>query len=250
MENHYSEKLEELLEKEIKEEKIIGDEIRNLTRIIANDYSENPEKLEKLYNHPNKHLAGMATSAYHFLTGDIDPIGKIDFGGFGAIIDKSEAGLEFNRNQLFWYAEISKRALEGLKISGLRPFWHSDIIGYALRNAINTGSSFWFSNLRDGALEGSVNSEHALGHAVIIDKALRKTYNKGYALKCARVSGDALGAAVISDYALRYSEVSGDALKNTRIRKCALGHSVVSEHVLEHLKRSLFNGIFVRLKKE
>lgn len=89
-----------------------GNRLRHLTRIIAKEYQDNPEKLRDYFSLTNVDVfvQGLATSVYHFLTGDIKPIQEKHHGGLGAIISSSEKNLEFNKCQL-WCAKISGDAL-------------------------------------------------------------------------------------------------------------------------------------------
>jgi len=107
-----------------------GNGVRKLVKIVSNAYDENPEKLRKYFNSDNLLVVGIATSAYHFLTGDIRPIQTREYGGLGAIINDSEEGLKFNRNQLS-FAKLS---------------------GFALQNSTNSGKAL-FSSENSGIQE-------------------------------------------------------------------------------------------------
>ena len=236
MKNH-SETLEKLLEKVI--ERKNGNRVRHLTRIISNAYSENSEELKQYFNdNTNQFITGIATSAYHFLTGDIGPILEKDFGGFGAIVDNSEEGLEFNNRQL-WHSKISGDSLRHSKNKGnaLRysensgnALWKSKNRGHSLESSNNKGDALWKSNNKGDALSSSKNSKHSLGYSENSERALEYSKNRGYTLWKSNNKG----------YALKDSKISGDAL----------WYSENSENALEGSKRSLFNRIFVRFNKE
>ena len=99
-----------------------GNRIRHLVRVISNAYKENPKQLKKYFNDQKPQIAGLATSAYHFLTGKIKPIQKKKFGGLGAIINKTKSHLKFKKRQLN-FAKLTGDALqfsknsEGVKIN-------------------------------------------------------------------------------------------------------------------------------------
>lgn len=188
MENHDIEKLDELLGKITGEEN--GNRVRHLTRIISKAYSENPGKLEDLYNNPNQFIAGIATSAYYLLTGDMTPIIETDFGGFGAIIGNTEEGLKFNCHQL-WYSEIGKYGLWNANISGkaLRyadtgedSLMYANISGDASWHTNNSGDSSRYAKLSGRALWHSRNSGRALGDSDSKEKALAYSKNIDYSL--------------------------------------------------------------------
>jgi len=120
-----------------------GNFVRALMRIIAKAYEKNPETLRRYFNHENQKIAGIATSAYHFLTGDIKPIQTRNFGGLGAIINDSEESLKFGRNQLN-FAKLCGDAL-----------WYSENNGYALWHSENNGNALWKSENSGDALENS-----------------------------------------------------------------------------------------------
>lgn len=70
-----------------------GNRIRQVVRAAAKAYQSNPEQLKEYFNHDENLLAGIATSAYHRITGDLNPCQEIKYGGLGVIIDNSEEGL-------------------------------------------------------------------------------------------------------------------------------------------------------------
>lgn len=115
-------KLEELVRRCV--EKRNGNRIRHIVRVVAKAYEKNPEKLREyfdehrqerhmtyeerqlrdelrdeyglpvplIFTESYKHdelVAGIATSAYYSLTGDIEPILKTRYGGLGATITLS-----------------------------------------------------------------------------------------------------------------------------------------------------------------
>ena len=106
-----------------------GKRIRHLVRIVANAYSEDPEELKEYFENPNELVVGIATSAYHFLTGDIRPIQEKEYGGLGAIVNGSEKYLTFKKNQL-WFSKLTNGALN-----------HSILSELSLNFSVSDGSS-------------------------------------------------------------------------------------------------------------
>ena len=80
-------KLEELVRRCV--EKRNGNRIRHIVRVVAKAYEKNPEKLRRYFSSDDALVAGIATSAYYSLTGDIEPILKTRYGGLGATITLS-----------------------------------------------------------------------------------------------------------------------------------------------------------------
>lgn len=198
------------LTKPEKEEKLInviskvagkenGNRVRHLVRIVANAYDNDPKRLKRYFN-DSELIAGLATSAYHFLTGDIKPIQTREYGGLGAIINDSEHNLEFGRCQL----------------------WFSRLSGNALTYSTNKNHALRYSENSDKALFGSTNS----------DKALSDSINSGYALHESVNSGSVLWDSTILDNALGYSKNSDSVLSNSKILNQALYHSKNSDGVL------------------
>ena len=137
-----------------------GNRIRHLVRIVAHAYSQNPEELENYFNNENQLVAGIATSAYHFLTDKITPIQTKAFGGLGAIINQSGDGLKFNQKQL-WFAKISGDALRYSENGG-NSLWYSENSDSSLWDSENSNSSLWDSENSGDSLLGSKNSDDSL----------------------------------------------------------------------------------------
>ena len=190
-----------------------GNRIRHLVRILADSYQENPERLKSYFNNKNFLITGIATSAYHFLTGDIKPIQSRKFGGLGAIINDSEKGLTFNRNQLYF----SKNSGDAL--------WDSENSGDALKYSKNSGDALKYSKNSDSALRDSKNSGDALKYSENSDSALKDSENSDYALWGSKNSVDALWGSKNSGDALKYSKNSDSALRDSKNSGDALKHS-------------------------
>ncbi len=103
-----------------------GNAIRNLVSTVAKAYEKRPEdlidflsskyrpdKIEQtfFFNQTADLVEGIATSAYHALTGDIDPMQNTVYGGLGASISESDKRLLFSNSQL-QFAKVSGTALQ------------------------------------------------------------------------------------------------------------------------------------------
>ena len=183
-----------------------GNRIRHLTRVIAASYKNDPEELRKFFEVSdqsvgnlaseeqlliNQFVAGIATSAYHFLTGDITSIQTVEYGGLGAIISKSEPNLKFSKEQLN-YAKIS---------------------GTSLKNSRNKAHALWYSENSENALQNSKNKEGALIHSINSGSALKNSRNKGCALQDSQNSENALRGSKSTGYSLRFSTNIDNAKK-------------------------------------
>lgn len=168
-----------------------GNRVRHLTRVIASAYEDNPDELKKYFEDSNGFVAGIATSAYHFLTGDIKPIQKIEDGGLGAIISQSENGLKFSK----WQLRFAK------------------LTGTALQYSRNRGSALMYSENSGDALKGSRNKGYTLMYSKNSGNALRDSGNKRYALEDSENSEDALEGSKNSGYSLNTLKNSGNAVK-------------------------------------
>lgn len=162
-----------------------GNRIRHLVRIVANSYSENPEKLKEYFENQDKLVVGIATSAYHFLTGDIEPIRTLEYGGLGSIINESDEGLKFNQNQL-WFAKLSGNSL-----------WNSE----------NSGDSLKYSENNDDSLDWSKNSENSLEYSK----------NEGNSLTCSENSGNSLRHSKTVELLLKNLKIVEILLRNLKI---------------------------------
>ena len=83
--------------------------IQRLNRIICHNYRKDPERLRGYFNAAEDILAGLATSAYFQLTGDMRPCLERMRGGLGAIVSDSVEGLDIGRLQ-FPYSTIRREA--------------------------------------------------------------------------------------------------------------------------------------------
>lgn len=161
-----------------------GNAIRLLNRTIAKAYQENPKKLKRYFKYGNELLAGIATSSYHFISGDIKPITKIKKGGLGAIVRDSEENLRFSREQLH-FSRIRGDALKKSRNKG-NSLWYSEITENAGEESINSENSMSYSKFKLGALWKSKNSGNALIHCELYDNVLWNSQNTGDVLRCCR----------------------------------------------------------------
>ena len=183
-----------------------GNRIRHLVRIVAHAYSQNPKKLKNYFNNENQLVAGIATSAYHFLTGKITPIQKKEFGGLGAIINQSKENLKFNKKQL-WFAKISGNSLRYSENSE-DSLWNSENSGFSLLGSENSGFSLWNSENSGFSLFSSKNSDYSLWYSENSGDSLRDSDNSGFSLRKSKNSGDSLRYSENSDGSLQDSESS------------------------------------------
>lgn len=184
-----------------------GNVLRLLNKTIAKYYQENPVKLKRYFKNKNELISGIATSAYHSLTGDITPITKIDKGGLGAIIHESEENLKFGRHQLHF----------------------SKISGDALKKSKNKGYSFWNSIFTKNACEESINSEHSIRYSEFHLGAGWKSTN----------SGNSLWYCKFYEHTLWHSNNVGDVLKDCRKEQTALKGALNSKKVEENLSKKV-----------
>jgi len=137
--------------------KTIGDKngngVRHVMKIVSKSYKENPEELREYFNSRNSFIGGIATSAYYFLTGIMEPIQEFEYGGLGAIIDDSEKELEFGRSQL-WFARLNKNSLNNSKNSS-NSLWYAEIYG----NALESSEIYSDSVLKEAKFRGQIKKE-------------------------------------------------------------------------------------------
>ncbi len=231
--------LEKVYERAIKRKD--GSRIRHLVRVVANAYKNNPNELkpssyDSYQNFPyedyNEKIAGIASSAYHFLTGDFKAIQFFEYGGLGAIITKSPDELKFSDNQL-QFARISGKALS-----------HSVNSGNALQYAETSESALWMSENLENSLQYSKNSGNAFENTQNSGNSLQFSANSGTSLIGSRNSGNALqhstnsGRSLVisknSDNVLQYSINSGESFKNSTNSGFALYKSKNSGNALFH----------------
>ena len=193
-----------------------GNRIRHLVRIVAHAYSQNPEELENYFNNENQLVAGIATSAYHFLTDKITPIQTKAFGGLGAIINQSDKNLKFNKKQL-WFAKIS---------------------GDSLNCSENSEDSLWYSKNSEDSLGYSKNSEDSLWYSKNDGDALRYSKNSSFSLLGSGNSDYSLLGSDNSDYSLWYSKNSNFSLKYSKNNGSSLGGSTNSKNSLKYAENS------------
>ena len=157
----------------IKEGSIIREsELRNLAFGFSSELSK--EQLRKLMEDDDK-VAGIATTAYYYQTGDILPIVEHEYGGLGIILgqnteDPIHEGLELESNQ-FYLA-----LLEGLVLP------HSKISGYAGFCSIGKGRVLFHANTSEHALEFSSHEDQSLRFSDNGDFALIGSFHKGRSL--------------------------------------------------------------------
>ncbi len=218
-------KLENLIEKAYR--KTNGNRIRQLVKVVANAYKENPEELRNYFKRENK-VSGIATSAYYLLTKNISPIQDESYGGLGVSISDSEEGLRFSRNQM-QFAKISGTALfksvnsdyslwhvetSGFALSGSRNYdcslWHSKNkenslvdsknYDYSLYGSANEGFSLWYSKNHNHSLYNSANSRFSLGYSINAENTIRDSDNSDHALWHARKSKPSILAKIIPSW--------------------------------------------------
>ena len=189
-----------------------GNRMRQVVRIVAKAYKQNPEQLKEYFNHEHDKLAGIATSAYHLLTGDIMPIQETEYGGLGAIIEKSEKGLEFRKCQL-QFAKLSKRALQKSK---------------------NKEQALQYSENIEQALQDSMNSEQALQYSINKGETLQNSINKGETLQNSINKGEALKYSKNENQTLQHSRNTNQTLWHSKNTDTSLHNSINEENALWH----------------
>jgi len=157
-----------------------GDLIRQRVRVIAEEYRNKPKELRNYFDDENLLLAGIATSAYHFITGEIEPIQSTQFGGIGAIILDSSMDLEFELDQLH-FAQIFGKSLRGANLKD-NAGWSAEAYEYSLWRANLIDNSMTYSKiydevglkatLKDNAMKYSTRTKGTLHRAKIEDDAL------------------------------------------------------------------------------
>ena len=77
-----------------------GVKIRKLVKVVERAYKNDPSKLEKYFINSNPYVAGIASSAFFALTGNMSHIQELEYGGLGL-------ELESRKNQ-FLYSNAAK----------------------------------------------------------------------------------------------------------------------------------------------
>jgi hypothetical protein len=200
-----------------------GRKLRQIVKNFATLYQNDPESLRTNCDSDYEKVAGVATSAYYHLTGDIKPIQERGYGGLGVTIRVSEPGLEFGRSQLH-YARLGGTALQFSKNSNLA-LWMSKNAGYALQGSVNTDLALMGSVNYGNSLQKSRNDECALAYSCNFRNALQQSKNSGDALKNSRNFRNALQDSANRDNALEFSINRADALKNSSNENSAVYYS-------------------------
>ncbi|VVB83905.1 Uncharacterised protein [uncultured archaeon] len=190
-----------------------GNRIRHLADIIAKSYSKKPEELISFFSNDNKHIAGIATSAYYSITEDIEPALSIEYGGLGAVVASTKIRLKIGQSQFlfsrnsgnaFWFSENSGNAFGYSENSG-DSFRSSMNRGESFKNSINQGESFqdsencWNSfeksTNKGYSLWGSRNNEHSFYYSDNSENAARGSTNDNYSFCRAKIRDNALKGA-------------------------------------------------------
>ena len=177
-----------------------GNRARQLAGIVRQKYQSNPEEIMAYFSHPNEYIQGIATSTYGMLTGNLYPIRKKTYGGWGINLKTSPGYLFFYMNQL-WFAKLEEDALI-----------NSTNAGNALRYSVNKGRSLSDSINGNDALQGSCNTENSLAGSRNYDNVLANSINMGRTLCRSKNSGNTLFNSVNLEDALNFSENSGNSL--------------------------------------
>ncbi len=239
-----------------------GARLRHLTRVISRAYQESPEELGDYFEAKDELVAGIATSAYYYLTGNIIPIQKIEYGGLGAIITEnlekvtsfhpgcvfgtgrdlgteSSKRLEFNRCQL-QFARLSGTALKK-SINSDDALKYSENSEYSLWYSENSGNSLQYSKNSDCALQTSENSGNSLQHSINSGHSfLGGSRNSGNALQYSCNFGNSLNVSTNSGNSLQYSVNLGESLRNSTNSGFALFKSRNSQNSLYRTYNSEF----------
>ncbi|MBW6442254.1 hypothetical protein K0A97_00525 [Patescibacteria group bacterium] len=227
-------RLESLLEYLV-EIRCNGNRIRQLTKIIQNAYEQNPKELERYFNHSNKLISGIASSAYYHLTGDLNPLQELEYGGLGVTLTSTPPKLSFAKKQL-WFSKITGAALYRSQIDD-HALSYSEIGGCALGNSICKGNSLRKAKTKNSALRGSEieesagfeseNTDHALRSSTISNYALFRSKNRGFSLGCSTIKGglerseneeSSLEAVKIKGFSLHNAKMQNDFFKKTQIK--------------------------------
>lgn len=212
-----------------------GCSLRRLVKTVAKAYEGNLNALAGYFGHDNDKLAGIATSAYHLLTGNYEPMQQIEYGGLGAIIHAEKRDysttLSFGRNQLH-FAGLSGHALYDSENSG-NALWFSENSGDALQSSKNSEKSLQCSKNSGQALMYSKNSDEALWHSRNSGLALGSSKNSGKSLWHSENSGLTLGYSENNGESLRYSRNNAGALDASRNFEDALWYAFNSQKALQ-----------------
>lgn len=141
-----------------------GDLIRQKVRVIAEDYKDRAEKLKDYFDNENPLIGGIATSAYHFITGDITPMQSRQLGGLGAIILESQSDLEFKLDQLY-FAQIFGTSLRGAKLSD-NAGWKAEAYESSLGRAECRDNAMTYSKLYNWAGLGATLKDNSMKYSI------------------------------------------------------------------------------------
>lgn len=209
--NTKTRKLEEILTKAV--DKRNGNRVRQIKSAVKKHYKENLKELKTFLTHENKYLAGIATSVYFELTGNLLPAQIEEYGGLGIEANKTPPYLKTEKCQ-FWFAKLSGEALLYSGNSG-NSLWFSENSGSALMNSRNSRYTLWKSK-NTGALWYSKNSGNSLYKSSNSGNALLKSENSEFALEFSENSGNALWKSINSKGTLEKSINSKNALKESQ----------------------------------
>lgn len=163
-----------------------GNLIRQRARVIAEEYKNRPlSELRNYFENENLLLAGIATSAYHLITKEIEPIQAAQFGGIGAIILDSPMNLEFKLDQLHF----------------------AQIFGKSLRGANLRDNAGWRLEAYEDSLIRVECFDNAMMYCTLKDKAGFRAVLKNNSMKYSTRTKNTLHGAKIEDDALYGSKV-------------------------------------------
>ncbi len=149
-----------------------GDLIRQMVRVIAEYYKKKPEELKDYFDNKNFLIEGIATSAYHLITGDITPMQSRQLGGLGAIILESPMELEFKLDQLH-FAQIFGTSLRGAKLLD-NAGWKAEAYESSLGRAECRDNAMTYSKLYDWAGLGATLKDNSMKYSIRTKNTLYK----------------------------------------------------------------------------
>lgn len=101
-----------------------GNLLRHFVEATAEAHTEKPESLRSYFSGISEKFAGIATSAYYLLTGDLTPVKEKKFGGLGLTISREELSLPFLKDQ-FYFALVDGAEV-GLKSRHHKNYYFTD----------------------------------------------------------------------------------------------------------------------------
>jgi hypothetical protein len=158
-----------------------GDRVRQIARIVVENYSDNPEDLVDYFSKGSGLSRGIATAAYAMITNNFAVISNRKYGGLGMCVCSSPVGIVGVKNQ-YQYVKGRGYAFEGAEGRG-SAFEGAEGSGNAFEDAEGSGHAFWgvkgsghaFRRVRgsENAFEDVSYKETAFRRAIII-KLIRR----------------------------------------------------------------------------